>query len=214
MYSLILMIQVFNQLLVLLFYQIYNQSVSSKKSIHKAILNGAKSLRFYPNNPRMVPVSLQPQCHKMYITIPEENKKTQAIKNKRSSFGGKQRQSIPDAIKKQGEIYFHLQDLSKVSGVSFFAPYQLLYLMCYSVGHSYIFDTVNPRVKGHWLEFTFLTLPMAEPSARYACSTGCHGSVQGCLHSSALVHSKWLWEPTERCLAGAFFKESIIIMVE
>ncbi|KAK3757789.1 hypothetical protein RRG08_027148 [Elysia crispata] len=82
--------------------QIYNQSVSSKKSIHKAILNGAKSLRFYPNNPRMVPVSLQPQCHKMYITIPEENKKTQAIKNKRSSFGGKQRQSIPDAIKKQG----------------------------------------------------------------------------------------------------------------
>ncbi|RUS84788.1 hypothetical protein EGW08_007472, partial [Elysia chlorotica] len=82
--------------------QIYNQSLSLKKSIHKAILNGAKSLRFYPNNPRMVPASVQPQCHKIYITVPEENKKPQTNKNKRSSVGGKKRQSIVDAFKNQG----------------------------------------------------------------------------------------------------------------
>ncbi|GFS22054.1 ATP-dependent DNA helicase mph1 [Elysia marginata] len=83
--------------------QIYNQSVSSKKSIHKAILNGAKSLRFYPNNPRMVPAGVQPQCHKIFITIPEENKKPQASKTKRASVGGKQRQSIADALRNQGK---------------------------------------------------------------------------------------------------------------
>ena len=49
--------------------QIYNQSLYSKKSIHKAILNGAKSLMFYKQNERLVPLGLEPQCHKMYITV-------------------------------------------------------------------------------------------------------------------------------------------------
>ena len=41
----------------------------SKRSIHKAIQNGAKSLHFYPNNPRMVPKGLTPNVHKMHITV-------------------------------------------------------------------------------------------------------------------------------------------------
>ncbi|XP_060063063.1 Fanconi anemia group M protein-like [Ylistrum balloti] len=49
--------------------QIYNQSQYSKKSIHKAILNGAKSLHFYQNNPRMVPEGWMPSCHKMHISL-------------------------------------------------------------------------------------------------------------------------------------------------
>ena len=49
--------------------QVYNQSQYSKKSIHKVILNGARSLQFYANNPRMIPIGLDPQCHKMHITV-------------------------------------------------------------------------------------------------------------------------------------------------
>ncbi|CAL1527140.1 unnamed protein product, partial [Lymnaea stagnalis] len=54
--------------------QIYNQSQCSKRSIHKAILNGARSLHFYPNNPRMVPSSIHPKCHKMFITVSTDSK--------------------------------------------------------------------------------------------------------------------------------------------
>ncbi|CAG5134268.1 unnamed protein product, partial [Candidula unifasciata] len=64
--------------------QIYNQSLYSKKTIHKAILNAAKSLHFYPDNPRMLPSSVTPQCHKMHITLAAEIKKTKTPgKNKR-----------------------------------------------------------------------------------------------------------------------------------
>ncbi|XP_048736157.2 Fanconi anemia group M protein-like isoform X2 [Ostrea edulis] len=49
--------------------QIYNQGVYSKKSIHKAILNSAKTLQFYQSNPRMIPEGLDPRCHKMFITV-------------------------------------------------------------------------------------------------------------------------------------------------
>ncbi|XP_067680234.1 Fanconi anemia group M protein-like [Haliotis asinina] len=49
--------------------QIYNQSQYSKRSIHKAILNGARALHLYPNNPRMVPDGFSPSCHKMFITV-------------------------------------------------------------------------------------------------------------------------------------------------
>lgn len=50
-------------------FQIYNQGVYSKKSIHKAILNSAKTLQFYQSNPRMIPEGLDPRCHKMFITV-------------------------------------------------------------------------------------------------------------------------------------------------
>ncbi|XP_046337083.2 Fanconi anemia group M protein-like isoform X2 [Haliotis rufescens] len=49
--------------------QVYNQSQYSKRSIHKGILNGARSLHLYPNNPRMLPDGLAPACHKMFITV-------------------------------------------------------------------------------------------------------------------------------------------------
>lgn len=51
--------------------QVYNQSLSSKRSIHRAILNGTKSLVYYKDNPRMVPRDLNPVCHRMPIAIPE-----------------------------------------------------------------------------------------------------------------------------------------------
>ncbi|XP_064600468.1 Fanconi anemia group M protein-like [Liolophura sinensis] len=56
--------------------QIYNQSQYSKKSIHKAILNGAKSLQFYPHSPCMIPENLKPRCHKMHITVQKAFKST------------------------------------------------------------------------------------------------------------------------------------------
>ncbi|KAK3091417.1 hypothetical protein FSP39_019739 [Pinctada imbricata] len=59
--------------------QIYNQSQYSKKNIHKAILNGAKSLQFYNGNPRMVPEGWSPTCHKMYITVTQSFKPTKQV---------------------------------------------------------------------------------------------------------------------------------------
>ncbi|XP_041350852.1 LOW QUALITY PROTEIN: Fanconi anemia group M protein-like [Gigantopelta aegis] len=53
--------------------QIYNQSQYSKKSIHKAILNGAKSLHFYSDSHRMFPEGLTPTCHKMFITVKQQD---------------------------------------------------------------------------------------------------------------------------------------------
>ncbi|CAG2228093.1 FANCM [Mytilus edulis] len=58
--------------------QIYNQSQYSKKSIHKAILNSAKTLHFYQNNPAMVPDDWTPKCHKMFITVSKKFKPSKA----------------------------------------------------------------------------------------------------------------------------------------
>ncbi|KAK3583331.1 hypothetical protein CHS0354_038942 [Potamilus streckersoni] len=59
--------------------QIYNQSQYSKRSIHKAILNGAKSLHFYQFNPRIVPDNTVPSCHKMHISVKEQFKPTRKL---------------------------------------------------------------------------------------------------------------------------------------
>ncbi|XP_062593616.1 Fanconi anemia group M protein-like [Saccostrea cucullata] len=59
--------------------QIYNQGVYSKKSIHKAILNSAKTLQFYQNNPRMIPEGLDPKSHKMFITVKQAYKPSKEI---------------------------------------------------------------------------------------------------------------------------------------
>ena len=58
--------------------QVYNQSQYSKRSIHKAILNGARSLHFYQHSPRMVPDSWAPRCHRMHITVKDTFKPTRA----------------------------------------------------------------------------------------------------------------------------------------
>ncbi|XP_076442631.1 Fanconi anemia group M protein-like [Babylonia areolata] len=49
--------------------QIYNHSQYTKRSIHRAILNGARTLVFYANNPRMIPAEVTPACHRMHITV-------------------------------------------------------------------------------------------------------------------------------------------------
>ncbi|XP_055880502.1 Fanconi anemia group M protein homolog isoform X3 [Biomphalaria glabrata] len=65
---------------------IYNQSVLSKKAIHKAILNSTKSLKFYQNNTNVVNPSMKPKCHKMFITVPTYSlqEKTKTLKRKKS----------------------------------------------------------------------------------------------------------------------------------
>ncbi|KAL4238941.1 hypothetical protein ACF0H5_003645 [Mactra antiquata] len=65
--------------------QIYNQSQYSKRSIHKAILNGAKSLHFYQHCSRMIPENLNPTCHKMHITVKENFKPTKKLTSGKSS---------------------------------------------------------------------------------------------------------------------------------
>ena len=61
-----------------MYFQIYNQSQYSKKSVHKAILNSAKTLHFYQNNPSMVPDDWIPKCHKMFITVSKKFKPSKA----------------------------------------------------------------------------------------------------------------------------------------
>nr|XP_011437583.2 Fanconi anemia group M protein [Crassostrea gigas] len=84
--------------------QIYNQGIYSKKSIHKAILNSAKTLQFYQSNPRMIPEGVEPKSHKMFITVkqafkpnkeiildsqpPPKSTKSKTLKNSRGSDGG------------------------------------------------------------------------------------------------------------------------------
>ena len=49
--------------------QIYLKSQSNKNSIHRAIRDGCKSLRFFPNSLRLVPRHIHPTAHKMHMTI-------------------------------------------------------------------------------------------------------------------------------------------------
>jgi hypothetical protein len=44
--------------------------------VHNAILNSAKTLHFYQNNPAMVPDGWIPQCHKMFITVSKKFRPT------------------------------------------------------------------------------------------------------------------------------------------
>ena len=47
----------------------YNTSLSKKKNIYKTIQNSAKSLKFYPHNPPMMPKDHRPKCHEMFISV-------------------------------------------------------------------------------------------------------------------------------------------------
>lgn len=85
--------------------QVYKKSQSSKNSIHKAIREGCKKLEFFLQRcPRMVPRHVNPQAHKMHMTVdafvPTANGKrkngtaTSVVKSKSSAanfFKGKQR---------------------------------------------------------------------------------------------------------------------------
>nr|QIC49958.1 putative Fanconi anemia group M protein [Actinia equina] len=49
--------------------QVYKRSLSNKKSIHKAIVQGSKSFELYDDNPRMIPRHLMPRVLKMQMTV-------------------------------------------------------------------------------------------------------------------------------------------------
>ncbi|KAG1700085.1 Fanconi anemia group M protein [Nymphon striatum] len=49
--------------------QMYNQSMYSKKSIHKALVNGTKLRMSFKSNPRMIPIGLNPECIKLHMTM-------------------------------------------------------------------------------------------------------------------------------------------------
>lgn len=63
------------------FLQVYNQSLYSKKSIHKAILNGTRSLHYYPHQPQLIPEGLVPRPHKMHMSIKDAFKRKQRSTN-------------------------------------------------------------------------------------------------------------------------------------
>ncbi len=50
----------------------YSTSLSKKKNIYKTIQNSAKNLKFYQNNPPMMPKDHKPKCHQMFITVNDE----------------------------------------------------------------------------------------------------------------------------------------------
>ena len=89
-------------------FQIYNQSQYSKRSIHKALLDGGGGkLHMYPHSSRMVPLGLDPACHKMYISVID----------KYVAGGGRQkkkkRNSIAEAFKKTSAATTAAQTTSK-----------------------------------------------------------------------------------------------------
>ncbi|KAJ8308327.1 hypothetical protein KUTeg_013201 [Tegillarca granosa] len=97
--------------------QIYNQSQYSKKSIHKAILNGAKSLNFYQFSHRMVPDGWDPQCHKMFITVKETFKPTKVDeKNKITKMLNTNTESLDpneDNYGQEMELFLNEDDIIK-----------------------------------------------------------------------------------------------------
>jgi len=72
---------------------LYNKSQSTKKSVHRAISEGCKNLKFYDSCPRMVPRRVQPRVHKMHMTVGEfvstKNSKKIADGGKREDCVGK-----------------------------------------------------------------------------------------------------------------------------
>lgn len=78
-------------------FQIYNHSQYTKRSIHRAILNSARSLVFYANNPRMVPADVTPACHRMHITVrPQQPVNKQKVAQRR----GKSQGALPKTFSK------------------------------------------------------------------------------------------------------------------
>ncbi|XP_045655282.1 Fanconi anemia group M protein [Ursus americanus] len=68
----------------------YNQSQSNKRSIYKAISGNRQVLHFYQGSPRMVPVGINPELHKMFITCGVyEPEKPRNLQRKTSNFSYK-----------------------------------------------------------------------------------------------------------------------------
>ena len=72
------------------------KSESNKKHIHKAIVDGCRTLQFYSNSPRMVPRQIQPKLHKIHIKVDEFNHqldKKRSVPVSRGKLKGKGQQS-------------------------------------------------------------------------------------------------------------------------
>ena len=92
---------------MLLYLQVYRQSQSNKKSIHRTIKDGCKSLQFYGNSYRMIPAGLHPQVCHLHMHVAEETTPKKATKSSVEHGKGKQSRlsfglyqgSIPGTLK-------------------------------------------------------------------------------------------------------------------
>ncbi|XP_071834807.1 Fanconi anemia group M protein-like [Apostichopus japonicus] len=67
---------------------VYDKSQYSRRGIHKALQGNSKSLQLYPSCPRMIPRGLNPQPHKMHITVEQyEGKKKNKKGGRRTTEG-------------------------------------------------------------------------------------------------------------------------------
>ena len=58
--------------ILMVIFQTYQRSLSSKKGIHKNLTTASKSFELYQDNPRMIPRHLNPKCFKMAISVEEK----------------------------------------------------------------------------------------------------------------------------------------------
>ncbi|PIK51698.1 putative Fanconi anemia group M protein [Apostichopus japonicus] len=67
---------------------VYDKSQYSRRGIHKALQGNSKSLQLYPSCPRMIPRGLNPQPHKMHITVEQYEGKKKNKKGARKTTEG------------------------------------------------------------------------------------------------------------------------------
>ncbi|XP_028398566.1 Fanconi anemia group M protein-like [Dendronephthya gigantea] len=67
--------------------QIYQRSQRNKSNIHKTILESARTLDLYMENPRMVPRNIKPVCQKMFITVAPKPTKNKSKPTRKSAEG-------------------------------------------------------------------------------------------------------------------------------
>ena len=89
--------------------QVYQQSQSSKKSIHRTIKDGCKSLQFYGNSYRMIPEGLHPQVCHLHMHIPEETTPKKGTKFTAGHAKGKQQSRLSFGLY-QGHVPGTLKD--------------------------------------------------------------------------------------------------------
>ena len=95
--------------IILLCLQVYRQSQSNKKSIHRTIKDGCKSLQFYGNSYRMIPEGQHPQVCHLHMHVPEETTPKKGTKSGAGHAKGKQQSRLSFGLY-QGHIPGTLKD--------------------------------------------------------------------------------------------------------
>ena len=95
--------------ITLLYLQVYQQSQSNKKSIHKTIKDGCKSLQFYGNSYRMIPEGLHPQVCHLHMHVSEETTPKKGTKSTAGHSKGKQQSRLSFGLY-QGHVPGTLKD--------------------------------------------------------------------------------------------------------